>query len=62
MSKYEIRPRGKQFRVYDTSKKVYITNAVPSKEICQEIIDDFEAMGKKDFRPLGLPDFSKDVN
>lgn len=60
--RFEVRPRGKQFRVYDTKDKKYLTVAIPDKAIADEIADDFEAMSKSDYRPLGLLDFSANIN
>lgn len=57
--RFEVQQRGDVFRVYDNQDKIDITKDVPSKEIAQEIADDFEAMSKKDYRPIGGPDMRK---
>lgn len=61
-NRFEVRPRGKQFIVYDTKKKVYITKAIPDREIADEIADDFEKMSKGNYTPIGGVDNSKNVN
>lgn len=57
--RYEIKHEKGKLKVWDTKNKVWITTELPSMEVAKEICDDFNAMDKKDFRPLGLPNFSK---
>lgn len=61
-ARYEVRTRGKQWIVYDRKGKVNITKAIPEKQIADEIAEDFNRMEKKDFRPIGMPDFSTKFN
>lgn len=61
-NRYEVRNRGKQFIVYDTKKKVYITKAIPDKEVAEEIAEDFNKMSKGNYTPIGGIDNSKNVN
>lgn len=60
--KFEIKKEGKRLRVWNNEKSVYITKDLPSMKIAQEICDDFNAMANKDYRPIGMPDFSKRHN
>ncbi len=60
--RFEVRPRGKQFIVYDTKKKVYITKAIPERQIAEEIADDFEKMSKNNYTPIGGPNLSQNIN
>lgn len=53
---------GSVFKVRDTTTEKYITKDCPSKKIADEIADDFNRMENKDFRPIGMPDFSKCKN
>jgi hypothetical protein len=57
--RYEVKKEGKILKVWDSQKKVYITKALPSMAIANEIADDFNKMENKDFTPIGLPNFSK---
>lgn len=56
--RYEVKYEGKILKVWDNQKKVYITKALPSMAIANEIAEDFNKMDNKDFTPLGLPNFS----
>lgn len=55
--RYEVKEVDKSFKVWDNKGKVWITKEVPTKEIADEICNDFNAMDNKDFRPIGLPNF-----
>lgn len=57
--KYEVKKVGESWKVWNNINKVFITNDVPFEEIANEICEDFNAMDNKDYRPLGLPNFSK---
>lgn len=56
--RYEIKKDGNKLKVWDSKDKVWITRELPSMEIANEICNDFNAMDNKDFRPIGMPDFS----
>ena len=58
-ARFEVRTRGKQWIVYCTKTKAYITKAIPDKDIAEEIAKDFESMSKGDMRSIGMPDLSK---
>jgi len=57
--RFEVKKDGNDLKVWDTKTKVFITKALPSMEIANEIAEDFNKMDKSDFSPLGLPNFSK---
>lgn len=57
--KFEVKQDGEIYKVYDTTTGKSITKDIPSKEIADEIAEDFNAMSNKDFRPIGGTDASK---
>lgn len=48
--------------VIDNNQKKSITKLIPDEQTANEIRDDFNAMSKKDFRPIGMPNFNNRVN
>ena len=56
--RFEVKKEGETIKVWDSHLKNYITIALPSMEIANEIVDDFNKMENKDYTPLGLPNFS----
>lgn len=47
------------YMVIDNEQKKSITKLIPDEQTANEIRDDFNAMSKRDYRPIGMPDFSK---
>lgn len=56
---YEVKEENGNYKVWDTKKSLWITKEIPSKQIADEICEDFNKMDNKDFSPIGMPDFSK---
>lgn len=57
--RYEVKQENGIYKVYDTKDSVWITKEITSKQIADEICEDFNKMDNKDFSPIGMPDFSK---
>lgn len=60
--RYEVKKENESYKVWDTKDNVWITKEIPSKQIADEICQDFNKMDNKDFTPIGMPDFSKIKN
>lgn len=57
--RYQAKPVQDNFKVWDNKTKVWITIEISDKEIADEICHDFNEMAKKNYKSIGLPDFSK---
>lgn len=60
--RFVLRLNGDLYSVLDTHTKKTIARCIPTKAIAEEIASDFEAMSKRDYRSIGGPDMSKNVN